>query len=77
MLLIKYCWCGSHTTFAYSNIGRTDVVYAVTLTDGLHWYNVRFTKFNVLLARMCLDHDIAELSRVHIMDSWNYVIAHL
>ena len=27
-------------TFSYSNIGRTNVVYAVTLTDGLHWYNV-------------------------------------
>jgi len=35
---------------AYSSIGLTNVVYAVALTDDSHWYSVRFTKFNVLLA---------------------------
>jgi len=29
----------------YSSIGLTKVVYAVALTDGSNWYNVRFTKF--------------------------------
>ena len=37
-------------TFTYSNIGLTNIEYALALAGGLHWYNVYFTKFNALLA---------------------------
>ena len=49
ILSIKYCWWRSHTTLAYSSIGLTNVVYAVALTDMVHFY-IMFVSQSLILA---------------------------
>ena len=58
ILLIKHCWCGSHTTVVYSSVGHTSVEYAVAFTSGSHWYKVLLTKLSILVTLFimnCLD----------------------